>query len=301
METIRDILASHGSGISRDGLLAWARLRVDPHLTEAQFDAAIAELGDEVVDVQGFLYLREHAPAGYAEPDAATATPQTAVAPAIDPGLGGPAAELPGSPPAAAWPSPPSPPPPGGPAWTPPIGEPGAAGSWPAPQAASGRRTMVAAAIGVAVFLGVAGLGAVALRQGEAASTPAVPTPTAGTVVDAGAIAVGDCLILPSEDQFDEVRTLDCTEAHDGEVFLLVDHPDGDYPSDAEFEGFVDAQCRPAFASYTASELADQDVLTYGWFTPTESAWERGDREVACYLTPADGSRTSQSYRGANP
>ena len=34
MELVREILAAHESGISRDGLLAWARLRGDPTVTD---------------------------------------------------------------------------------------------------------------------------------------------------------------------------------------------------------------------------------------------------------------------------
>ena len=74
METIREILASHESGISRGGLLAWARLRGDPKMTDAQLDAALTELGDQVIDVQGFLYLREFAPASALKEAAAEAS-----------------------------------------------------------------------------------------------------------------------------------------------------------------------------------------------------------------------------------
>jgi hypothetical protein len=58
METVREILAAHGSGISKPGLLAWARLRIDTAMTDAQLDEELARLGDEVVDVDGVLDLR---------------------------------------------------------------------------------------------------------------------------------------------------------------------------------------------------------------------------------------------------
>ena len=60
METVRGILAAHHSGISKPGLLAWARLRIDTAMTEAQLDEELARLGDEVVDLDGFLYLVEY-------------------------------------------------------------------------------------------------------------------------------------------------------------------------------------------------------------------------------------------------
>jgi hypothetical protein len=163
----------------------------------------------------------------------------------------------------------------------------------------------VVATVVVAAFLVAAGIGAFLLRGadtgGEADATPALPTPISGAVVDATTLAFGDCLILPSEDTFDEVRRLACTEPHDGEVFFIEAYPGDVYPSDDEFSTYVEAECLPAFAEFTGSAFDDQELLDIGWFTPTEGSWDNGDRDVACYLTPIDGSRTSQSYRGANP
>lgn len=160
---------------------------------------------------------------------------------------------------------------------------------------------MIVAAVGVGVFVLLAFGASLVLRAGDEPEPPAVPTPTAGTVVGAETLAVGDCLVLPSEDTFDDVRTLSCTEPHDAEVFFVGDHPDGDYPSDETFEAFVDAQCLPVFETYTGSAFDDQDVLDVGWFTPTSGAWDGGDREVVCHLTPADGSTTDRSWAGGNP
>jgi hypothetical protein len=314
VETIREILASHESGISRDGLMAWARLRGDPQMTDAQLEAALAELGDQVVDVQGFLYLRQNAPPSALRDDDTVGATRSAPPPVPPP----------------AWPTPPSTPRAGAmPGWitpdadvpasgwtveagagTPPT-QPGAEGwtapdgGWPAAPPSSGKRTMVVAAVGVAVFLVVAGIGALLLRDadssGGADATPAPPTPASGVVVGATTLAVGDCLILPSEDTFDEVRRLACTEPHDGEVFFVEAYPADAYPSDGEFRSYAEGQCLPAFAEFTGSAYDDQEVLEIGWFTPTAGSWDNGDRDVACYLTPVDGSRTSQSYRGANP
>lgn len=160
---------------------------------------------------------------------------------------------------------------------------------------------MIIAAVGVGVFVLLAFGASLVLRAGDEPEQPAVPTPTAGTVVGAETLAVGDCLVLPSEDTFDDVRTLPCTEPHDAEVFFVGDHPDGDYPSDEAFEAFVDAQCLPVFETYTGSAFDDQDILDVGWFTPTPGAWDGGDREVVCHLTPADRSTTDRSWAGSNP
>lgn len=320
MDLIREILASHESGISRDGLLAWARLRGNPQMTDEELESALAAMGDEVVDVQGFLYLRRFAAPG-ATRDAAPPPPPPPAPPAawsapaettpgqvgagtepVAAGVAGAGAGIP------SWvpPDAPAAAPPDGGAWPPPDqpawGEPDQP-AWPtSAQAGSGRRSMIVAAAGVGIFLAISlGVSLVLRDDDAAAETPALPTPTAGTVVGAESLAVGNCIVVPSEDEFDEVRTLACTEMHDGEVFFVGDHPDGDFPTDEAFEAFVDEQCLPAFTTYTGSDFYEQDVLDVGWFVPTESAWGRGDREIVCHLTPIDGTQTDRSWQGGNP
>lgn len=302
METVREILASHESGISRGGLLAWARLRGDPKMTDAQLDAALAELGDQVIDVQGFLYLRQFAPESALKVAAAEAS-SVPPAPASSWQPVAPAYEDAPPSPSGGWVAPDESSPPEG--WT------GPDEGWTPPPASGSRRTMVVAAVFVGVFVLVSGVAAFLLRDAASVDdpfaptgpdeAPAQPTPTSGTVVGALTIEFGDCLILPSEDEFDEVRRLACTEPHDGEVFFVEDYRGADYPSNDELSTYFDAECRPAFEAFTGSDVEGQEVLDIGWFAPTEASWDDGDREVICYLTPFDGSMTSQSYRGANP
>ncbi len=293
MEIIREILASHRSGISRDGLLAWARLRGDPGMTDAQLEAALSELGAAVVDDQGFLYLREFAPSAAREAgDAAriSAHPSEPASPVV-PEPTGSGAWLAAEQPGMAV---------DGNAWVAPDGR-----AWPAPPA-SNRRLMLGSTIGVIIFLVVAGLGASILRQGVTTestgpSAPAPATPTGGSVVGATDLAVGDCIVLPSEDQFNELRRLPCTDPHGGEVFFIADDPATAYPTDDEFQAWVQEQCMPAFATYTGSAYDSQDALDVGWFTPTSDSWDGGDRGVTCYVTPSGGTLTTQSFRDATP
>jgi hypothetical protein len=280
VDLVREILAAHRSGISRDGLLAWARLRGNPQMTDEELDAALAAMGDDVVDVQGFLYLRD---ALATEPDADSPPPPW-------PSQAGPV-DQPGATAADA------------PAWASALTDAAAddQASWTPPEDATsaGRRTMAVAAVAVGVLVAISLVVSLVLRDDDA--SPAAPTPTAGVVIDAASLSVGACIILPSEDQFDEVRQMSCTEPHDGEVFFVGRHPDGDYPSDDAFESFVDELCLPAFAAYTGSDYREQEVLDIGWFTPTPGAWDRGDRDVTCHLTPVGGSQTNRSWRNGNP
>jgi hypothetical protein len=262
METVRDILAAHHSGISKPGLLAWARLRIDTAMTEMQLDEELARLGDEVVDVDGFLYLRD-----YVDPSRRRAAG-------------------PGPAPAAAI----------APTWSPPV------------QGRSPLRN-VAKLIGVGFFLWwlvsfIGGFVGAFVDEGGATpepTRPAAPTPTVGTVIGWEEIAVGDCLVPPTEDVFYEIRRVPCDTPHGGEVFFIVAYPGTAFPDDDAFASFARASCGPEFTAWTGTPLAEQELLDISWFRPTEKSWASGDRTVQCYLGPADGSTASRSYRNANP
>jgi hypothetical protein len=291
VETVREILAAHGSGISKPGLLAWARLRIDTAMTDAQLDEELAKLGDEVVDVDGFLYLRS---VRDRPPDAQW----TAGAPSWGIAASGDERRSDGAEPA--------PPVEGG--WS--EATPPAPADWPPPPAPRRGLGCVAKAAGI-VFFGFWVLGMLsgvgdALFGGSASSTPTpantpAPTPAAGSVISFDEMAAGDCIVLPTESEFSEVRRVPCDTPHGGEIFLVADHPGGAYPTDDAFGEYVATICGPAFESWTGSAYEDQDVLDYSWFTPTEQSWTDGYRSFECYLAPADGSLSDRSYRAAGP
>ena len=122
-----------------------------------------------------------------------------------------------------------------------------------------------------------------------------------GSVIGWNEIAVGDCLVIPTEDEFFDVRRIPCDTPHGGEVFLVANHPGSTYPAVDAVQSFVDIACRPAFATWTGSGFGDQDLLDISYFSPTEESWTSGIRTVQCYLALADGSLAERSYRGANP
>lgn len=290
METVRGILAAHRSGISKPGLLAWARLRIDIAMTDAQLDEELALLGDEVVDDAGFLYLRQNLEASSrvartdVPPIAGRSAPEPRRSGALIAPLGVQAPS--GSSAQSAWV-------PGSSAWTPPAGARRGLG-W-IPKAIAGIFFAFWVSGFVGGFFGAFGDG------GETPGPPAAPTPTDGSVIGWDQIAVGDCLILPTEDEFSDVRRIPCDTPHGGEVFLVADHPGGTYPAVDAMESFVDIACRPAFATWTGSGFGDQDLLDMSYFSPTEESWSSGVRTVQCYLALADGSLAERSYRGANP
>ena len=297
METVREILAAHGSGISKPGLLAWARLRIDTKMTDAQLEEELARLGDEVVDVDGFLYLRsvrERASESPWEPD--PGAPRWGVAASEDeggPDEGEPAPQPVGSDDGRVGP------------WEP--------GAWSPPPAARRGLPGIGKVIGL-VFVGFWVFGLLGnLAEGflggwTESATPVPtpmsspdPTPSIGSVIAFDELRVGDCIVLPTEYEFSALRSVPCDTPHGGEVFLVAEHPDGAYPADEAFVEYVATMCGPAFESWTGSAYGDQDVLDYSWFTPTEQSWTDGYRSFECYLAHTDGSLADTSYRSASP
>jgi hypothetical protein len=276
-QTVRDLLADNPNGISRPALLAWARLRIDPSMTDAALDAELAALGGDLEDRDGFLRLRG---AVVSEPE--------------------PTREADAQAPGSAW-SPPTPAPEPviagrvGPGGVPPTSaaDEGMAGgeavaAWDAPKQGLGK-SRVAIAVIVLGIIGAAIVGQTVLK---------------GESVGASDLSIGDCIVVPEAQEFSELDQTACDEPHTGEVFFVGDHPAGDdsaYPSDDEFYDWTVGTCEPLFEVYTGSAYDEQEPLDYGWFTPTGNGWTEGDREVICYLGLASGSATDRSWKDAWP
>jgi hypothetical protein len=114
-------------------------------------------------------------------------------------------------------------------------------------------------------------------------------------------LQVGDCIDLPAEaTEVKEVQHRPCAEAHDAEVFLVVDHVAADsaaYPNEEQRLEFVSDRCLPAFASYTGQTFETDQQHDIGWFFPTASGWTDGDREFTCYVIDIGGAKLTGSLR----
>lgn len=100
-------------------------------------------------------------------------------------------------------------------------------------------------------------------------------------------LAVGDCLLMPENEEITSVESTECTEAHELEVFHLVTLTDSNstpYPGeDAVFNRIMD-QCVNSFDGYVGFDY--QDSI---WFVnaiyPTSESWnEQDDRAGTCVL-----------------
>jgi hypothetical protein len=86
-------------------------------------------------------------------------------------------------------------------------------------------------------------------------------------------LQVGDCIVPPDATadegvQLDDVRTVDCSEPHDGEVIAVFDIEGDAYPGDETLFQMAVERCPSAASNY---------------LYPSEESWyDLDDREVAC-------------------
>jgi Septum formation len=122
----------------------------------------------------------------------------------------------------------------------------------------------------------------------------------------AGDLRVGDCFDEPpsAQTQVADVQHHPCGDAHTGEVLAIFtyDAPSGAaVPSTDAFDSFVGAHCVPAFEAYVGRSFEAATDVDMGYFYPSLSGWQHGDREVTCYLSAANGQPTRGSLRAQAP
>lgn len=121
-------------------------------------------------------------------------------------------------------------------------------------------------------------------------------------------LEVGTCYNDPEDGATEVARleTVSCDEAHDNEVFALIDYPAGEgeaFPGSDALGAFADEACVPAFEEYVGRSYADSELYYYS-LRPTEETWADGDREIVCALYGVDESgnptEIEGSMRGSN-
>jgi hypothetical protein len=101
--------------------------------------------------------------------------------------------------------------------------------------------------------------------------------------------------------EIEDVTSVPCTGAHDGEVFAVVAHPgaaDDPYPGDDSVADFAAAECLQQFPAYTGSGYDDSD-LEVATVRPDADSWaDKDDREVACVLYRSGETLTGSRRKG---
>lgn len=112
-------------------------------------------------------------------------------------------------------------------------------------------------------------------------------------------LETGQCFNDP--DQFDEVsnvETVDCTEAHDNEVFAVWDMTDSSYPGQQQAFDVGQNGCIDRFQGYVGRDYPTSKYAV-GALTPSSDSWDGGDREVVCFLFNVDSTQDTASARNS--
>ena len=108
--------------------------------------------------------------------------------------------------------------------------------------------------------------------------------------VGANEVKAGDCLTeLPASGLVLTVDTAPCGEPHEGEIFAVMNMPDGDFPGQSAIEEYQN-KCAPELAEYSPEAARDPKVGLFVLY-PSEDSWGEGDRTVTCIAT-SDTPRT---------
>lgn len=138
------------------------------------------------------------------------------------------------------------------------------------------------------------------LLGGGGGSSSATPSADATTGDDVFSIKVGDC--LNDADASGEVSTVpivDCSQPHDSEAYFSGNLPDGNFPGDSAVTQGAEGICGPAFTDFVGAPYKQGAGYDYTYYTPTESSWNAGDREVMCVAFDPSGAKVTGTLKGS--
>lgn len=91
------------------------------------------------------------------------------------------------------------------------------------------------------------------------------------------------------EDAYRYIRPLDCYSSHDAEIIFVGPVDSAAYPSDDEWEDFVNDLCVPVFEGYVGTSYS-ASALDISYVVPMENGWNNGDHMLICYVYDDTGS-----------
>lgn len=112
---------------------------------------------------------------------------------------------------------------------------------------------------------------------------------------DVFSLVVGDCFNdspgtdMGGDDNVDSVEIVDCSEAHEREVYesMEFEGDDDEYPGEQSVIDDADEYCIDEFEGFVGIPY-DDSILYFLTFYPSEDSWEGGDREVLCLISEYD-------------
>jgi hypothetical protein len=115
----------------------------------------------------------------------------------------------------------------------------------------------------------------------------------------AGDLKAGDCFDDKAGTEIKDVQHHPCTEAHTAEVVLVTKHSAAKgavIPTSTELDAWATTTCVPAIISYVGAG-ADFDSLNYGIFYPRDADWNKGERQMICYVIRLDEAPMTKSLK----
>ena len=108
-----------------------------------------------------------------------------------------------------------------------------------------------------------------------------------GNVFD---LEVGDCFNLggSNDDFITDVEVVNCSEAHEAEVYAKVNVDRSSYPTMSYFATFADEQCYDPFRSYVGVSYEESSWF-FDFLYPDSESWDRGKRYINCLIIPEYG------------
>jgi hypothetical protein len=111
-------------------------------------------------------------------------------------------------------------------------------------------------------------------------------------------LSVGDCFDDPSEtgETIDSVPVVPCDQPHHNETYDLFELSGDEYPGDRQVDELASEGCLASFEAYVGERYEDSE-LEFSHVTPTEEAWDEGQREVICFVYLPTGEKLTGSVR----
>ena len=100
-------------------------------------------------------------------------------------------------------------------------------------------------------------------------------------------LTVGECINEPDDEIITSIKTVDCDELHDYEVFQVIEVPytnGANYPGDEALFWEVLDICVGYFSGFVGMDYADS-VYDINAIYPTQESWDdQNDREATCLI-----------------
>jgi hypothetical protein len=106
-------------------------------------------------------------------------------------------------------------------------------------------------------------------------------------------LKVGECFSGAATGQVSDVNKVDCSVAHDSEVYSVFDYPNppSAFPGSAAMDTAASDRCTTDFAVYVGIDAASSGY-GLGQLVPTAESWAQGDRQLVCLIQPGTSGTT---------